>query len=78
MPLITVTQTCITTFEVPEGFSIEELRYHAMDPILSSNIEGEVQGVHRRALEEAYNGKSVEVYGDGVKLEIYEGPMRRE
>lgn len=78
MPLITVVQTIITTFEVPEGHSIEHLRYLVNDPILDSNVEEDVRTVHRKALTDAYDGKFVDEHGQAGRLQVYEGPYRRE
>lgn len=39
MPIITVTTTVITRFDVPEGVSIDLVRHQAL-PVLSENEEG--------------------------------------
>lgn len=78
MPLITVVQTTITTFEVPEGHSIERLRYLVSDPIMDSNCDEDMRRVHHKSLTDAYDGKAVDEYGQALRLQVYEGPYRKD
>jgi len=78
MPLITVVQTIATTFEVPEGFTIEELRAKAIDLILDDQLEDKVGDAQLGALTKVYNYKLVEEYSQSMHLELYEGKYQRK
>lgn len=76
MPLITVVETVITTFEVPEGNDINRLRYLFEQQIEGQNAAEDLRAIHRQALGDVY-GEFIDDHGESTQLEIYEGPYRR-
>lgn len=76
MPLITIRETIVTTFEVPEGNDINRLRYLINDNIRDQHADQDVRAIHRQALGDVY-GEFIDDHGEFTELEIYEGPYRR-
>lgn len=73
MPIITVTTTVITRFDVPEGVSIDLVRHQAL-PVLSENEEGTdaVGALQDTALNRVYLG-AAEPHYQSVEHQITEG-----
>ncbi len=73
MPIVTVTTTIITRFDVPEGVSIELTRHQAM-PTLSEEeeITDAVLYLQDKALNQVYLGDAASV-GQSVEHSIKEG-----
>lgn len=72
MPIITVTHTVRTYFEVPEGFTIEQLRREVYDKH-DDEAEDTLRESHKVALSRAYNGKKVDEVGTSSEFKVSEG-----
>lgn len=73
MPIITVTSTITTRFNVPEGVSIEMIRHQAL-PVLSEDEEGTdaVGALQDTALNMVYLGDA-DPHSRSVEHSIVEG-----
>lgn len=73
MPVITVTTTAKTRYDIPEGVGINRLRRLAL-PVLSEDDEGTdaVGTLHRAALDRVFIG-SADVRSMSVEHRITEG-----
>jgi hypothetical protein len=76
MPIITVTHTVRTFFEVPEGFSIEEIRAEFIGQIDDGQSEAQLREHHKGALESIYDGKIVGTAGETSSIKVIEGYER--
>ncbi len=72
MPIITITQTIRTYFEVPEGFTIEELR-HEVNQNFDDEAEDAVREAQKVSLSRRYNGKPVHEVGQSCDFKVSEG-----
>lgn len=73
MPIITVTHTLRTFYEVPEGFSINEIRSRLDEHSGLQDAEDDLRTAHHLALTETYGFKKVSEVGQGVGFSITEG-----
>lgn len=73
MPIITVTTTVVTRFDVPEGVSIELIRHQAL-PVLGEDDEGAdaVGALHDTALNQVFMG-AADARSQSVEHSITEG-----
>ncbi len=73
MPLITITTTITTRFDVPEGLSIELIRHQAL-PVLSEDEEGAdaVARLQDTALNMVYLGDA-DARSQSIQHAIVEG-----
>ncbi|MNO96302.1 hypothetical protein D3C76_879670 [compost metagenome] len=73
MPIITLTTTVITRFDVPEGVSIDLIRHQAL-PVLGEDDEGTdaVGALQDTALNRVFMG-SAEARSQSVEHSITEG-----
>lgn len=72
MPIITVTHTVRTYYEVPEGWTIEELR-REVNSNLDDEAEDALRAAHETALSRSYGGKAVHEVGQSCDFKISEG-----
>lgn len=73
MPIITVTTTAITRFDVPEGVGIELIRHQAL-PVLGEDDEGTdaVGALQDTALNQVFMG-AADARSQSVEHSITEG-----
>ena len=72
MPIITVTHTVRTYYEVPEGWTIDELR-HQVNCNVDDEAEDALRASHETALSRSYGGKEVHEVGQSGEFKVSEG-----
>lgn len=79
MPIVTVIHTTITSFEVPEGCSINHLRMAIDQSEDLYPAEEALREAHRAVLAGCYGEgqRPVEEDGQGNKIEVLEGHLWR-
>lgn len=74
MPIITVTHTVRTVYEVPEGWTLDQLRHQVYGNTASIDVAADnLRAQHEEALETAYGGKKVDEVGQSSNLLVSEG-----
>lgn len=74
MPIITVTHTVRTYYEVPEGYTIEQLRCEMNERFEDADdAEDALRQAQKRALSRSYGGKTVHEVGQSCDFKISEG-----